>query len=106
MAAIYDRLTAGRWYLNDVREPIRLGLIGGGMKAEDAARLVKVNVEQHPHGLLPSVVLARAVIEAVLEGVPDDPVGKKPAAETEAAPTSSMMTADSVAQPSSASVVV
>lgn len=38
---VADRLFARKPRINDVIEPLRLGLIGGGMKAEEAARLVK-----------------------------------------------------------------
>jgi hypothetical protein len=78
---IYARLASGSYGLNDVREPIRLGLIGGGMTPEKAMASVKNNVDANESGLAPSILVALAVLEAVLVGVPDDPVGKGEPAE-------------------------
>jgi hypothetical protein len=70
---------------NDVREILRLGLIGGGAKPFEALALVKRYVEDRP--LLENMLAAATVMQAALAGVPDDPVGK-PVAET-ATPTAS-----------------
>lgn len=78
IATVMTRLGSGTWRLNDVREPIRLGLIGGGMTPDAAMKAVRNHVDENP--LTSSVLLAYAVIEAVMVGVPDDPVGKDPAA--------------------------
>lgn len=78
IAVVFTRLGSGTWKLNDVREPIRLGLIGGGMEPKDAMELVRNHVDLNDNGLTPSVLIAYAVIEAVMVGVRDDPVGKKP----------------------------
>ncbi|MET4721913.1 hypothetical protein ABIF63_006019 [Bradyrhizobium japonicum] len=76
IATVMTRLGSGTWRLNDVREPIRLGLIGGGMVPDAAMRAVRNHVDENP--LTSSVLLAYAIIEAVMVGVPDDPVGKQP----------------------------
>jgi hypothetical protein len=97
LALIMGRLEAGAWGLNDVRETIRLGLIGGGMSPDAAMALLKNHVDEHP--LAQSVLLAYEIVKAVLIGVPDDPVGKaKPA---EATPTGSSMTTDASDAPRS-----
>lgn len=102
IAEILQRLHSRRWYLNDVRETIRLGLIGGGMDAERALRAVQIHVDGQP--LAPSVLIAQAIIAAVLVGVPDDDVGKNAAAEAATqAQVSSTTTAASDAQPSTES---
>lgn len=75
IAVIMTRLGSGSFGLNDVRETIRLGLIGGGMTPEKAMSAVKNHVDASP--LASSVLVAYAIIEAVMVGVPDDPVGKK-----------------------------
>lgn len=75
IAAIMTRLGDGSWRLNDVRETIRLGLIGGGMDPTKAMASVKNHVDERP--LTSSVLLAYEVITAVMVGVKDDPVGKK-----------------------------
>lgn len=81
IATIMTRLGSGTWRLNDVRETIRLGLIGGGMAPDAAMRVVRNHVDDEP--LTSSVLLAYTIIEAVMVGVPDDPVGKQPGAEGE-----------------------
>lgn len=76
IATVMTRLGAGSWRLNDVRETIRLGLIGGGMAPDQAMKQVRNHVDEKP--LTSSVLLAYAILEAVMVGVPDDPVGKQP----------------------------
>jgi hypothetical protein len=75
ISEITARVASGLWRLNDVRETIRLALIGGGMRAEDAMSAVRNHVDGNP--LRESALIAQAVLFAVLVGVPDDPVGKK-----------------------------
>lgn len=101
--AIMRRLETDSWKLNDVRETVRLGLIGGGMSEKDALQAVKVHVDANPRGLAPSVVLAHTILAAVIIGVPDDPVGKTGAPEGEEASISTETTAASGAAQSSAS---
>lgn len=99
VAAIMRRLEDGSWRLNDVRETIRLGLIGGGMAPEQAMVTVKRHVDDQP--LARSVLLAYEVLAAAMVGVPGDGVGKKPEAETDT--RSSARTDVSAAPPSSGS---
>jgi hypothetical protein len=80
-AEIVDRLSSGRWRIDDVRETIRLGLIGGGMAPGDAYRLTVRYVDERPW--LENVRPAQAVLMAALVGAPDEPVGKAEAAEAE-----------------------
>lgn len=70
----------GQAGLNDVREVIRLGLIGGGMAADDAMKLIKLHVDGAP--LVESLTLSYAVLAAYLRGVPGDKVGKGEADRT------------------------
>jgi hypothetical protein len=51
-----------------VRETLRLGLIGGGMSPPEAARLVKLHIE--PYG--DNIKAAMCILEAVIQGVPDE----------------------------------
>ncbi len=80
-AEIAGRLADGRWRINDVRETVRLGLIGGGMALGDAHKLTVRYVEERPW--LESVPAAQAVLMAALVGAPEEPVGKDQAAEAE-----------------------
>lgn len=73
-ALIMDRLATGAWRVDDVIQPIRLGLEGGGMSKPEALVLVRRFVEERP--LSPSVLTARNVIVASLYGVDDDPLGE------------------------------
>lgn len=79
-AFILQRLTQNRWYVDDVIQPIRLGLEGGGMSKEDARKLVKKFVEDRP--LSESVLTAQAVMMASLYGAEDDPTGESQAGES------------------------
>ncbi|MBN8987417.1 MAG: gene transfer agent family protein [Rhizobiales bacterium] len=82
LGVIFGRLGTGTFGVNDVRETIRLGLMGGGMAPEQAMDAVKRHVDDNEHGLAPSVLVAYAVVEAVMIGVPEDPIeGKQKPAE-------------------------
>lgn len=66
---------------DEVREVIRLGLIGGGMKPLDALGLVRRYVDERP--LVESSIHATAILGAALFGPPDEALeGKEEAAET------------------------
>lgn len=81
--------------INDYREPIRLGLIGGGEKPAIALRLVQRYVDSRP--AMESVPLARSIVMAALVGVEGDDVGKSQADQIkeEAAPSTEKMAASS-----------
>ena len=105
---LYARLSAGFPKFEDVRETIRLGLIGGelgwrGRNAETGAegvevvvtpaiaeRLVSTYVDTYgsaAHSWHASRLIAQSIIGAGLVGMPDEDVGKKKAQEgTEADP--------------------
>lgn len=104
VAEIFDRLRTGRWWVNDVRETLRLGLIGGGLEPIRALKIVRRYVDERPWS--ESVQVALAVLMAAIVGVPGDDVGKKPAAEptaNEDRPPSSAPMDGSSAPPSTAS---
>lgn len=79
---ILERLTTKRWLVDDVIQPIRLGLEGGGISKEEARKLVRKHVEDKP--LTEAVPTAMAVLMAALYGVEEDPVGESPAGAEEA----------------------
>lgn len=76
---VLSRLASGQWLVDDVIQPIRLGLEGGGMDKDEARRLVKRYVEDEPLTL--SVMTAQAVLMSSLYGPEDDPVGESVAGE-------------------------
>jgi hypothetical protein len=78
---VLNRLLAGTWRIQDLRETIRLGLVGGGMKANEALVLVRRHVDGKPWG--ETVPLARTIMMAAIVGVKDDDVGKPRADRTE-----------------------
>jgi len=87
-AQIAHRLGVGLWRVDDVRETLRLGLIGGGMKPVEALILVKRYVDERPW--MESVNPAQLVLMAALVGDPNEPVGKgevaTPATEADGSP--------------------
>lgn len=86
---VFERLQQGKWRVDDIRETIRLGLVGGGMPAIESKRMVDQYVDAFP--LLDNIDPARTIIAAAIIGAPDDPVGKHKAeeAKTEATVASS-----------------
>lgn len=77
---LLNRLHRGTWRLDDVRETLRLGLIGGGKEPMVALSLVARYVDERP--LAENVPPAQAVLSVLLFGDgEDDPVGKAGAEE-------------------------
>ena len=80
-AEIFQRLLDRTWRVDDLREVLRLGLIGGGMKPAEALVLVKRYVDERP--LLENVGPALQVLTAALVGPEDIASGKVGAPATE-----------------------
>jgi hypothetical protein len=68
----FSRLHSPNWKIEDMREVLRLGLIGGGMSEADASRLVKREMESPPFYNLP---VAMKVMAAGFKGAPDEEAG-------------------------------
>jgi hypothetical protein len=66
--AICKRCSQGDWFAGDVREIIRLGLIGGGMSPAKAKKMVGRYVDQQPWG--ENSLLANAILWAAVTGPP------------------------------------
>lgn len=64
---ILFRLSNDRWHVNDIRETIRLGLIGGGMEAYPAMKLVERYLDAGGNWVEASIV-ARAILHVALYG--------------------------------------
>src|SRR5262245_60226024 len=64
IAEIYQRVIEGRWKFNDIRETLRLGLIGAGMVPDRALTMINRYVDERPWA--ESVLPAQAVIMAAL----------------------------------------
>lgn len=69
MGTILARLEGAMFYHADVRETIRLGLMGAGMPEPEATALVQDNVDGRP--ILHQVGLAVAIMTAYAVGVDD-----------------------------------
>lgn len=98
---IAQRLEHGLWTSKEVYQTLRLGLIGGGMSPIEALRKTKLYVLDRPWG--ENALPALAVINAVIFGKPDEPVGKSPADGEESDPPAPMESSTSETSTASAS---
>lgn len=80
VSEILVRLRSEKWFYRDMREVVRLSLIGGGTPPNDAAKLVERYVDDRPWR--ESLPVAVAVLFAGMVGVVGDPLGKPPAEVT------------------------
>ncbi len=81
---ILNRLRSGTWRVDDVVEPLRLGLIGSGAMAPERAGPTVLNLIKQGEPLVEFKLPAMGVLTAALMGVENDPLGEAP---TEEAPT-------------------
>lgn len=88
-AVILMRIQSGEWKVDDYRETILQGLLGGGMSAPEASKLVRLWVDERPaqESLLP----AQAILMAWIMGAPQPKKANPPKMEneTEMAPAAS-----------------
>ncbi len=75
IAEIFQRIRSDRWHINDVRETLRISLIGGGMTPDKALSLINRYCDDRPWA--ESLQPAMLIIMAAMVGVPGDEVGKK-----------------------------
>jgi hypothetical protein len=77
---ILQRLRDGSWKVDDIRETLRLGLIGAGIEQQKALELVLEHVDPVP--LTQNIVNAHAVVMAAIFGTEEERLGKpEPAKE-------------------------
>ena len=81
------RIENEEWFIEDIYEIIRIGLIGGGAAPADAYRIAERYVKNRP--ALESLPAAYAIIAAGLSGSPDDPPSKKKVTRKKATTTES-----------------
>lgn len=67
---IFSRLREGRWRFEDIRETIRLGLIGAGATPAQALILTKRYVDERPFA--ENTQTAMAILMAAIVGVPEE----------------------------------
>jgi Phage tail tube protein, GTA-gp10 len=92
IGGIFKRVRNEDYTQADIRETIRLGLIGGGMDPASALALVRAAVDDQPLG--PNVLLAALILHAINNGLemPEGAASKK-------APAATAMTAGSTSPP-------
>ena len=78
---VLARLQNAAWHVNDVRETVRLGLIGGGLSPGQAHKLVARYIDERPFAEY--VLVAEAALAAALYGVEEE-AAPKPGGETSA----------------------
>lgn len=71
---LLERLGGKHVRLQDISHTIRLGLIGGGAKPEDALKLVRAYVESRPP--MENTQIAYAILAAGVMGAPDEKPGE------------------------------
>lgn len=99
-AVVAYRLQSGQWKVDDVIQPIRLGLIGAGMSAAKADSLVKRYVESDSDEMLVGhATLAHAIVLASYVGVESEAVGEEKAARETTIPDSGSPSPQSMAPP-------
>ncbi len=75
---IFFALHNGTWLVDDVIQPVRLGLIGAGMSQGDALKLVNTHLSDGR--LKEGVMVAQAILIAAVTGPPDEHI-KAPTGE-------------------------
>ena len=83
---LLNRLRDGSWRVDDIVEPIRWGLVGGGLAIAEANKLVKQFVHDTP--LYQHTLTAQAVLLAALVGANDEPLTDTESPKAEAATAS------------------
>jgi len=96
-ARILSRLGGIDWQIDDIRETIRLGLIGGGALPTAAYTLVKRYIDDRDGGLMESRQHAQIILMKALVGDPSDPVGEPATEETPPTPAEKSSSATSSA---------
>jgi hypothetical protein len=101
VGTIMTRLLNGAFFVNDFRETIRLGLIGGGdVNPPAALSLVKRYVDERPWK--ESVLVATAIISAAIVGAPEKKTEKAAPADPAKDPPPMETTGPSTDPPSMA----
>lgn len=73
---LLGRITGSQWFVDDIIETVRLGLIGGGMGEVDAKQLVdRVFGGDNTPAIYKASLLAVLILKNAVMGEPGDPVG-------------------------------
>jgi hypothetical protein len=85
IAIINARLVSGSYKVTDVRETIRIGLIGGGMDPAKALGLIRTYVDDRP--LAESWIMARVIMGGLFYGFEEAPLNPPQAAADQPSPS-------------------
>lgn len=80
---LLGRITGSQWFVDDIIETIRLGLIGGGMPETEAKKLTDRIFTENTPALYRSMLLATRILRDAVMGEPGDPVGDEGESMTE-----------------------
>jgi hypothetical protein len=94
---LFRRFYGGEWRVDDVKETIRLGLVGGGLGEIESRRLVDQVIGDALPFELKLKVLAAEILAVALNGVEDDPVGEQVVEGPKAPKTDAGVSPDSTA---------
>jgi len=70
------RIEASAWRVDDLREPIFQGLVGGGATQLEATVLVRDNFDRQSRGYAQFTQLAYDILTAAVFGPEDEPLGE------------------------------
>lgn len=73
---LLGRVAGSQWFVDDIVETVRLGLIGGGMAEPEAKKLVGSIFDENTPALYRSALLATKILRDAVMGEPDDPTGE------------------------------
>jgi hypothetical protein len=73
---IFLRMAQGKWRIDDIRETLRLGLIGGGTPPTDAHMLIVRYFDPPERPKLEGVDPALRILKEALVGSEEEPLGK------------------------------
>lgn len=76
-SVVFGRLLGMQWKIDDVIQPIRLGLIGGGMAERDAQRVLELAMDTASLWSL-GVTAAEILRRFIMWETPDQPGGDQP----------------------------
>lgn len=65
-------LQNGRWKVDHVFDTVRLGMIGGGARMDEALRICELTI--HDGTLAEAAVYAQAILHAAITGAPDEEI--------------------------------
>jgi len=98
IAIIHHRLVTGQYKVADLRETIRMGLIGGGLEPTQALKLVRTYVDERP--LSESWVIASVIMGGLFSGFEEHPISDPPEAASPKAANPSASTPPPSTRPS------